>query len=178
MGRLNRLLAADLEGTRFMTMYLGVLSARDGLLRWVSAGHDPAIVYDPAARAFEEVEGGELPLGVVEDTEYIEQTYGPLRPGQIILVGTDGIWEMPNSSGEQFGKERLREAIRSAASETAAEIVESILARLTEFRGDCRQTDDVTFVVVKAVHVDAPMAVFDQARTSPALAQSSDDVSR
>jgi serine phosphatase RsbU (regulator of sigma subunit) len=178
MGRLNRLLAADLEGTRFMTMYLGVLSARDGLLRWVSAGHDPAIVYDPSSDSFDEVEGGELPLGVVEDTEYIEQTYGPLRPGQIILVGTDGIWEMPNAGGEQFGKQRLRETIQGAASQTAAEIVQSIMQRLTEFRGDCRQTDDVTFVVVKAEQVDLPLVAVDDAHPISALAQPADDVSK
>jgi serine phosphatase RsbU (regulator of sigma subunit) len=155
MGRLNRLLAADLDGTRFMTMYLGVLSARNGILRWVSAGHDPAIVYDPASDAFEEIDGGELPLGIVEDTDYIERTYGPLRPGQIVLVGTDGIWEMPNSAGEHFGKARLRTAIQSAASRSAAEIVEAIVARLTEFRGECRQSDDVTFVVLKTLQIDA-----------------------
>jgi sigma-B regulation protein RsbU (phosphoserine phosphatase) len=155
MGRLNRLLAADLDGTRFMTMYLGVLSARNGVLRWVSAGHDPAIVYDPASDTFEEIDGGELPLGIVEDTDYIERTYGPLRPGQIVLVGTDGIWEMPNSAGEHFGKARLRTAIQSAASRSAAEIVEAIVARLTEFRGECRQSDDVTFVVIKTLEIDA-----------------------
>jgi serine phosphatase RsbU (regulator of sigma subunit) len=155
MGRLNRLLAADLDGTRFMTMYLGVLSARNGVLRWVSAGHDPAIVYDPASDTFEEIDGGELPLGIIDDTDYMERTYGPLRPGQIVLVGTDGIWEMPNSAGEHFGKSRLRTAIQTAASRSAAEIVEAIVTRLTEFRGDCRQSDDVTFVVIKTLQIDA-----------------------
>jgi sigma-B regulation protein RsbU (phosphoserine phosphatase) len=168
MGRLNGLLASDLDGTRFMTMYLSVISAGDGMLRWVSAGHDPAMIYDASTDTFEEVEGGELPLGVVEDTEYVERSYGPVRPGQLILVGTDGVWEMPNANGEQFGKPRLRKAIKSAASNTAAEIVEAILARLAEFRGDCRATDDVTFVVIKALHVSAPHD--SGADTRPSLA--------
>jgi serine phosphatase RsbU (regulator of sigma subunit) len=153
MGRLNRLLAADLAGTRFMTMYLGTLSSRDGMLQWVSAGHDPAIVYDPVSETFEEIDGGELPLGVMDDTEYVERAYGPLRSGQVILIGTDGIWEMPNANGEHFGKPRLREVIRSAALQSAGQIVEAVLARLADFRGDCKQTDDVTFVVIKALQV-------------------------
>jgi serine phosphatase RsbU (regulator of sigma subunit) len=62
---------------------------------------------------------------------------------------------MPNSAGEHFGKSRLRTAIQTAASRSAAEIVEAIVTRLTEFRGDCRQSDDVTFVVIKTLQIDA-----------------------
>ncbi|HEX2476703.1 MAG TPA: SpoIIE family protein phosphatase, partial [Lacipirellulaceae bacterium] len=166
MGRLNRLLSADLDGTRFMTMYLAIVNSSDGNIRWVSAGHDPAIVYDPATESFEEIDGGELPLGVMEGTEYVEQTY-PLQPGQIVVVGTDGIWEMHNAGGEQFGKERLREAIQESASKSAADIVEVLLARLAAFRGDCRPTDDVTFVIIKALPVAAQPNV--RAETTPSL---------
>jgi sigma-B regulation protein RsbU (phosphoserine phosphatase) len=165
MGRLNRLLAADLDGTRFMTMYLAMISADEGIIRWVSAGHDPAIVYDPTTASFEEIDGGELPLGVMDATEYIEQSY-PLQPGQIVLVGTDGIWEMHNAAGEQFGKARLRDAIRDAASKSAADVVDVILSRLAEFRGECRATDDVTFVIIKAQPVAAQSNVRSEATAS------------
>jgi serine phosphatase RsbU (regulator of sigma subunit) len=149
MGRLNRLLASDLQGERFMTMHLSVINAQTGTFRWVSAGHDPALLYDPASDQFEETDAADLPLGVMDDTIYEEHSHGPLRPGQVILVGTDGVWEMPNTAGEQFGKDRLREALRGAASGTAEEIVQHILERLTTFRGDCRPVDDVTFVIIK-----------------------------
>ncbi len=149
MGRLNRLLAADHGGERFMTMHLSVINAGAGTIRWVSAGHDPALIYDPATNGFEEPKGGDLPLGIMDDLEYEEYSHGPLRAGQVILVGTDGVWEMPNAAGEQFGKERLREAIRGAAAKPAAEIVQAILDRLALFRGDTRPADDVTFLIVK-----------------------------
>jgi sigma-B regulation protein RsbU (phosphoserine phosphatase) len=148
MGRLNGLLAADLDGTRFMTMYTAIVNHRTGI-RWASAGHDPAILYDPTSDRFEELDGGELPLGVMDDTEYIERTYAHLRPGQILVVGTDGVWEMPNEAGEQFGKQRLRDAIRNSASQPAEEIVQAILTQHSAFRGNCRPTDDVTFVIIK-----------------------------
>lgn len=151
ISHLNRLLAADHEGTRFMTMHLSVIDVPAGLYRWVSAGHDPALVFDPAANRFEELEGADIPLGIIENTDYEEHRYGPLRPGHVITIGTDGIWEMPNAAGEQFGKDRLREAIRSAAGGTASDITQSIRDRLTSFRGDCRPVDDVTLVVIKVV---------------------------
>ena len=100
MGRLNKLISADHGGDRFMTMHLSVIDSKTGTMRWVSAGHDPVIVYDPADDRFAEVGEGDLPLGVMDDTEYSEQTFGPLRPGQVLFIGTDGVWEMPDAKGE------------------------------------------------------------------------------
>ena len=151
MGRLNRVIAADHQGDRFMTMHLSVIDGRTKMMRWVSAGHDPAIVFDPVTNRFNEVGEGELPLGVMDDTAYTEQSAGPFKPGQIILVGTDGVWEMPDVKGEQFGKDRLREVIREAAVGSAAEISKAIRDRLASFKGDAKQVDDVTFVVVKVL---------------------------
>jgi sigma-B regulation protein RsbU (phosphoserine phosphatase) len=155
MRRLNGMLAADLDGTRFMTMHLALVDARGGCYRWVSAGHDPAFTYDPDTDSFDERTEGGLPLGVLADGAYEEHAFGPLRPGQVIVVGTDGVWEMPNAQGEQFGKDRLREVIRRAASGTAADVVDAIVASLAKFRGECKLVDDVTFVVMKPQPVTA-----------------------
>jgi sigma-B regulation protein RsbU (phosphoserine phosphatase) len=149
MGRLNRFISADHNGERFMTMHLSLIDAKSATMRWVSAGHDPAILYDPCDGSFREVGEGELPLGIVDGTEYREQTYGPLRPGQVILVGTDGVWEMSDVKGEAFGKRRLWDIIREFADRPAGDISAAIRERLTSFRGDAKQVDDVTYVVVK-----------------------------
>jgi sigma-B regulation protein RsbU (phosphoserine phosphatase) len=151
LGRLNKLIAADHGGDRFMTMHISVIDSKTGTMRWVSAGHDPVIVFDPGANAFSEVGEGDLPLGVMDDTQYSEQTSAPLRPGQILFIGTDGVWEMPNTNAEQYGKDRLRQVIREYAAHSAAEIAQAVRERLTAFRGDVKSVDDVTFVVVKVL---------------------------
>jgi sigma-B regulation protein RsbU (phosphoserine phosphatase) len=153
LGRLNNALSADLEGSRFMTMFLATLNARAGTMRWASAGHDPALVYNPATNDFREDTGGDLPLGVMPGIEFIELTAAPLLVGQVILVGTDGVWEMMNPEGEAYGKDRLKETIRSAAGAPAKSIVDSILKSLATFRRERRPTDDVTFVVIKVTAV-------------------------
>jgi sigma-B regulation protein RsbU (phosphoserine phosphatase) len=87
----------------------------------------------------------------MDGTEYSERTSPALRPGQILFIGTDGVWEMPNAKGERYGKDRLREAIRECAARSAEGIVRSVRERLTAFRGDVKSVDDVTFVVVKVL---------------------------
>jgi sigma-B regulation protein RsbU (phosphoserine phosphatase) len=127
------------------------MDLRHKLYRWSSAGHDAPMIYDPMTKQFEEPDGGSLPLGVMDDTQYEEQTFGPLKPRQILVIGTDGVWEMPNSGGEQFGKDRLRAVIQSAADGSAEQIAQAIRAALTAYRGEEKSVDDVTFVILKAV---------------------------
>jgi sigma-B regulation protein RsbU (phosphoserine phosphatase) len=150
MGRLNELIYADLGGTRFMTMYLALVDAHQRTFRWCSAGHDPAIVYDPTRDAFDEVDEAGFPLGVVAGNDgYQECSSATLTPGQVILIGTDGIWEAQDMTGEQYGKDRLREVIRTSAKEPAQEIVRRVLKAVLDFRGDAGASDDITFVVLK-----------------------------
>jgi sigma-B regulation protein RsbU (phosphoserine phosphatase) len=147
--RLNQLLASDLGGSRFMTMYVGIIDLRRRTLRWASAGHDPALIFQPATGAIEERDEGDLPLGVDSGAEFVEYAFHPLERGQVFVIGTDGIWEARNAAQEQFGKDRLRRAICATALEPAQRIRDRILDDLRAFCGSVRPADDVTFVVIK-----------------------------
>jgi sigma-B regulation protein RsbU (phosphoserine phosphatase) len=146
---LNDLLVHDLDGKRFMTMHLSIIDLEKGVFRWASAGHDPALIYNPSDDHFEEIDAAGLPLGVNDDSDYVEAQYEPLMAGHVILIGTDGIWETRNPEGEEFGKERLRAVIRETADRSAADIIDAIVSRLDAFRGRKNPEDDVTLVVVK-----------------------------
>ncbi len=150
MGHVNDLLVVDTAGTRFMTMFLGVIDTASRTLRWASAGHDPPFIYDPATRAFLEMEdAGGLPLGVVAGEAYQEMLLPGLKPGMILVVGTDGLWESMNPADEPFGKDRLKDAIRELAGQDAHGIQAGLYDKLTAFCGSRSIDDDVTFVVVK-----------------------------
>jgi sigma-B regulation protein RsbU (phosphoserine phosphatase) len=145
----NRLLTKDVgTSSRFMSLFYAEIATREQVIRWVRAGHDPALLYDPDTDAFSELSGKGLPLGVFEDTEY-EETTRAITPGQIITIGTDGIWEIVNSQGVMFGKENLKQVIRSQAKKTAKEIVSAIIEATDEFRGPVERQDDITIVIIK-----------------------------
>jgi sigma-B regulation protein RsbU (phosphoserine phosphatase) len=119
----NKHLSLDTYDTgNFMTFFYCELTASDREVRWVRAGHDPALIYDPETDEFDELKGHGLAFGLDYTFEY-EEFQRTLTPKQIILIGTDGIWEMRNDADEMFGKERLMEIIRSNSSATAKEMV-------------------------------------------------------
>ncbi|WP_083465968.1 PP2C family protein-serine/threonine phosphatase [Salidesulfovibrio brasiliensis] len=147
---MNRQLSEDLDGTgRFMTFFLIRFEDESRTARWVRAGHDPALVYCPHCERFTELGGSGLPLGVDPDTEF-EESDTVIEPGQIIAIGTDGIWEARSPSGELFGKERYRRLLRLHATMSATHIVDAVLEAVDEFTSGIRPDDDVTLVVVKS----------------------------
>ncbi len=145
----NKHICHDTSKTsNFMTFFYCELFPKDRTLCWVRAGHDPAIIYDPGTDKFDELRGCGVALGVDYNFEY-DEFHRTLVPGQIVLIGTDGIWEMHNEEGALFGKNRLKEIIRTNAYKTAKGIVGSIFDALTKFRGSRKPEDDVTMIVIK-----------------------------
>jgi sigma-B regulation protein RsbU (phosphoserine phosphatase) len=146
----NVQLSKDVEDSgRFMTMFLLSINLIDQSLEWVRAGHDPAFLYDPNTDKFHELRGPGFVLGVDQEWRYEANKKSGFAKGQIILLGTDGIWEARNREGKMFGKEPIYEIIRQNPDLSAKEIVDAIFSELTRFQGDVKQEDDITLVVIK-----------------------------
>ena len=145
----NRHMARDVEDSgRFMTLYYCEVDRENLTVRWVSAGHDPALLYDRAEDAFEELPGKGPSLGLMDDFDYPEFEKA-VRPGQILAMATDGVWESPNLQDEQFGKEAFMEIIRQHADQPAQAILEAVFAAVEAHLSPRHRADDVTLVVVK-----------------------------
>jgi len=72
-----------------------------------------------------------------------------LKPWQILLLTTDGVFEAHNKNGDMFGRGRIKEVIRQNADLTAKGIRTAITAAVDAFRGATPQEDDITLVVLK-----------------------------
>ncbi len=152
---MNRLLFHDTSGRRFMTMCLTDFDLRKSAAVWASAGHDPPIIFDTLLRAFIELEGGDIPLGVAADVEYGNYPLGRLSENLIIFIGSDGVWETFSAAGEQFGKDRVKKLLAEHADCSADELKNHLLNALTDFRGQTPIKDDVTFVLIKTIKVSS-----------------------
>jgi sigma-B regulation protein RsbU (phosphoserine phosphatase) len=86
---------------------------------------------------------------VDENYAYEENLKSGLSRGQIIAIGTDGIWESYNREGRMFGKQRFREIVRESAHRPANEIIDAVYNDLKNFALGFKQADDITLVVIK-----------------------------
>lgn len=148
----NRQFCHDVaDSGAFMTLFYLVVDAGRQVLRWVRAGHDPAILYDPAANLFAKLSGQGSALGLSPRVAFEENEKLGIRRGQIVFVGTDGIWETIDPQGRMFGRERLQEILRQHHTLPARQIVERVTQELRDFRRPLRAADDITMVVVKMI---------------------------
>jgi sigma-B regulation protein RsbU (phosphoserine phosphatase) len=147
----NRQVALDNPTSgQFVTLFLADADMRTHSLRWVRAGHEPALFYDPGSDGFLELGGRGAALGIAADSVY-EEGARRLLPGQVVVIGTDGIWEARDASGRMFGKHAFQEVIRAHARKDSRELIAAVIRALEEFRGDLKGTeDDITLVVMKA----------------------------
>jgi sigma-B regulation protein RsbU (phosphoserine phosphatase) len=155
VSRVNRALAEDVVRGRFMTLFYLEVNDTGRQMRWVSAGHDPALLFSPVSSEVVELEGEDLPLGV--DAQWSFHECGPveLGEGQVVVLGTDGIWEQTGEDGHPFGKQTLRELISRNAFRSAAEIAQAILSAHERHRGSIPQGDDIAIVVLKVPEGEA-----------------------
>ena len=133
----------------FISVFFLEIDRRSKSLRWVRAGHEPALVFEQAKNSFTELDGTGMALGVDENFQYVEFSQDGWNSADIILIGTDGIHETRNAAGMMFGHERLRDIIRGHADAGAEAIRDAIIGNLKDFRGNAPQEDDVTLVIVK-----------------------------
>jgi sigma-B regulation protein RsbU (phosphoserine phosphatase) len=149
----NYHLTIDIEsGGQFMTLFYLVIDIKNRSLEWVRAGHDPGIIYDPEKDVIEELKGRGIPLGIDQDYQYNLDKRVGLKKGEIIVLGTDGIWEAGNGKGEIFGKERFYDLIRKNSMLDATSIRNKVIENIQAFRNGYKIEDDITLVVVKINH--------------------------
>jgi sigma-B regulation protein RsbU (phosphoserine phosphatase) len=147
---INKLLYQDTNRSgRFVTLFYVEIDRENRVMHWVRAGHDPAIVYHPSTGAFSELRGSGIALGVDSSSRFqLHETVIPQQQ-QIVLIASDGAWEVENSRAEQFGKERLKRVLVNSSAWQADEIVQEIVRHIEEFRGAVPQNDDITLAVIK-----------------------------
>ena len=145
----GHLVRDSLQTGRFVSLFLLEIDPQKKTLRWVRAGHEPAILYEPESNEFQQLSGEGIALGVDSDYRFQSTSCHLWKPGSVVVIGTDGIHETRNKEGEMFGRERLQEIIGRHHMEKAVSLQTAILEELEAFRGSSLQEDDITLVVAK-----------------------------
>ncbi|WP_092220984.1 PP2C family protein-serine/threonine phosphatase [Desulforhopalus singaporensis] len=146
----NRLLCKDTSRSgNFVTLFCLEIDQRNKLIRWVRCGHDCALHYWPAEHVFKELRGEGLALGVDATFSYESNSIRFTDDRQLILLGSDGVWEAENKQGEMFGKQRVKSIISKCHELPAEKIIDKITEEIILFQDGAPQNDDITLVVIK-----------------------------
>ncbi|MFP4052365.1 MAG: PP2C family protein-serine/threonine phosphatase [Phycisphaerae bacterium] len=150
LDKVNRDLAADTLVSDFATMFYGVLNVHDGRLTYANAGHPPPLLVRKGKLCHLET-GGWL-LGVDPNAHYRHESF-VFRPGDTLLMYTDGLADAMNFSDESFGRDRIETSLMEAIEMncSAESIVKHIVWNMRKFAGLTQRTDDTTLVAIRAL---------------------------
>ncbi len=149
MSKVNNLLWDSVEDHQFITAVYGILDCTNRTFVFSNAGHNPLMIIR-ADDAIEFVEFGDLPLGMFRDARYHQHFARFRKPGEILVIYTDGITEATNETGEEYGKERFAACILECKNLTAKEMIDYVRKDVSEFTENKYLDDDGTIFIVKA----------------------------
>ena len=144
----RHLFAKRLEGT-FVTAFLAMYDPADRTLTYARAGHNPPLLKDagPGGRIVRLDSVGGVPLGIMDEVEF-EDGKIQLRPGQTLVMYTDGIPESLSPQREMFGLAGIEQPLYQCSGEPAC-VVNSITTALKAHEAGLRPGDDQTIVAVR-----------------------------
>jgi serine phosphatase RsbU (regulator of sigma subunit) len=150
IGDVNRLVYESSPTAFFASLFYAEYEPSSRMLQYVNAGHNPPIIVRPHKESCElfQLRAEGIPIGMFPDAQFAATRF-QLATDDILVAYTDGITEAANTSGEQWGLQSLESLLRSCYRMAPGEIVERILAEVSDFANGEPQRDDVTLVVMK-----------------------------
>jgi serine phosphatase RsbU (regulator of sigma subunit) len=152
MRNLNKLVYESSDANRYATFFYGELDTTSGALNYVNAGHNAPMVFrqTDAGRDVLRLDTGGPVIGLMEDCVY-RQDCVTLAAGDVLIAYTDGISEAMNAVDEEWGEERLMDAVRPNRAVTAHTLIDRLMTSADRFVAGAPQHDDMTLLVVRAI---------------------------
>ncbi|MDX1520459.1 MAG: SpoIIE family protein phosphatase [Anaerolineae bacterium] len=145
----NNVLHQDLaRADSFVTAFVATIDTAGGTLEYASAGHTPALLWRAESRTTEQLRATFPPIGIFGYQGHSTQTI-TLKPGDTLILYTDGITEAESPNGDLFGLNRLIYILESRAGEAPEDLQHFIQSEVASFRRDAPGRDDASLLIVK-----------------------------
>ena len=145
---LNAELCSLFDGEGFVTCLLALIDAKSGDIEYISCGHEPGLIVAPTAQIKQSLDCTGLPLGILREATW-ETGQTRLEIGDRLCFVTDGLAETLDADERVYGREELRELIRTTTSESPRDQISAVLSELERFQGHSQFPDDVTMFVLQ-----------------------------
>ena len=144
----NKQIGANNDTDMFVTLWLGILELSTGMLSAANAGHEyPCLMHKSRDFILLKDPHG-LVLGAMDKSDYRSYEI-QLVPGDTVFLYTDGVTEAVNAKNEEFGLERMVDALNLELEAPVAKLVDNVRGAINAFVGDAPQADDITMMVLR-----------------------------
>ncbi len=143
----NNALCARNEAEMFVTIWVGVLDLESGELKFVSAGHNPAVLLRDGKPEYLRIRNGFV-LGGMENMRYKVNTVS-LSEGDMVYLYTDGVTEAEDAKHNLFGEDRLLECFEGKSESGTADMIDNVKKSVEVFINGNSQFDDMTMLCFK-----------------------------
>ena len=148
--RVNSDLAGHISETMFASLLFFEWNPRSKALHYTSCGHEHILHFKKMDNSLDTIKSGGIALGMIDDnSKIIREKSLIVRPGDTVLLYTDGVTETANEKREMFGLERLKAFVEKYQALSANEIRLALLEELKSFAHGAPQADDITILVMK-----------------------------
>jgi sigma-B regulation protein RsbU (phosphoserine phosphatase) len=147
--QLNQTVMDSSNGEKFITLFLGKYDASTRELEYVNCAHPPAILFNSQATL--ELAPTIPGLGMIEKLPPFEPESYTFHESTFLTCYTDGVSEIENSEGEQYGTERLKECINRFKGKPLEEFIEHMATDIEDFIGEAEATDDIAALNIQFV---------------------------
>ncbi len=149
----NRVLKAKTMPTMFLTLCLMNWDAKNQKFTYASAGHEKILHYHAETKKADYAAAGGIALGMMKDiSKSINVCEIETKPGDYLVIYSDGIPECWKNEKELYGFERLQAALEKFVSLDSPEaVMKAILEDVKTFAEGHKQMDDITIMVIKRV---------------------------
>ena len=151
VSNVNHLVFEASSANRYATFFYAQYNPTSRQLSYVNAGHNPPMLFHRSNTKWQvsRLETGGTVVGLLESFPYAQGVV-TVAPDDIFIAFTDGISEAMNNADEEWGEERMMEAIYNCASLKPSEMIARIMQAADAFVAGAKQHDDMTIVVIRA----------------------------
>ncbi|MCJ7569072.1 MAG: SpoIIE family protein phosphatase [Anaerolineales bacterium] len=145
--KVNNLLISETSTDLFVSAFYTIWEPELGRLIYSNAGHNPPLLFTPETSGTLIRDHG-IVLGVEANAEYSSSVF-EMKPGQLLVLYTDGVTEAYGGERGIFGLSRLRNLVLGLEDWGANNVVEAIVKRVIQFRGQPDLSDDLTVLILR-----------------------------
>lgn len=136
------------KSTQFVTVLYGILDLKTREFSYARAGHEPPLIMHADGSVERMPHSPGMAIGLWEPVT-LDQKSINLKPGDMLLLYTDGMTDCRDPKGEPFGLQRIKDLLEGMARQSAQQVCNTLLETLQTYQNGAKQDDDVTLVALK-----------------------------